>query len=212
MEKKYVTNRKFQGIKERLDKVLHEIIPKIASKATNDLIDDNLPRVAANVVIQERDALQANVPTLISKEFVDHASKRTEELFNIHMKTNVITVHPTTSTSTATTTADLQHQLYLKMKSNLQDQVDDPELWDVLKCKFEKSSNSSDPYETSAFCKRDHDGHQEYDAPPEGEKREKIKKTSKGSKSTSGSSPKQLAQGSKTYAYEREQQQQEWDA
>ncbi|GKE25773.1 hypothetical protein Tco_1441157 [Tanacetum coccineum] len=45
------------------------------------------------------------------------------------MKNTILNVHPTTSTPTATTTTtDLQHQLYLTMKSNLQDQVDDPEL------------------------------------------------------------------------------------
>ncbi|GJY79075.1 hypothetical protein Tco_0484876, partial [Tanacetum coccineum] len=68
------------------------------------------------------------------------------------------------NSSTTTTTVDLQHQLYLKMKSNLQDQVVDPELWDVLK---------------------HHDDHQEDDAPPEGEKRVERQKTSKGSKSAS---------------------------
>ncbi|GKC24106.1 hypothetical protein Tco_1026256 [Tanacetum coccineum] len=98
------------------------------------------------------------------------------------MKNNVITIHPTTSTSTATKTTDLQHQLFLKTKSNLQDQVDDPEVWDVLKCKFEKSSASSGPYRTDAFRKRDHDDHQEDDALPEGEKRAKRQKISKGSK------------------------------
>ncbi|GJS13013.1 hypothetical protein Tco_0407485 [Tanacetum coccineum] len=127
------------------------------------------------------------------------------------MKNNVITIHLTTSTSTVAKTTDLQHQIFLKMKSNLQDQVDDPEVWDVLKCKFEKSSASSGPYRTDAFRKRDHDDHQEDDAPPEGEKRVKRQKISKGSKSTSDSSSKQQAQGSKTYVSERQQQHQEWD-
>ncbi|GJZ38862.1 hypothetical protein Tco_0585425 [Tanacetum coccineum] len=55
------------------------------------------------------------------------------------MKNTVLNVHPTTSTSTATiTTTDLQHQLYLKMKSNLQAQVANPDMWDILKKKFEK--------------------------------------------------------------------------
>ncbi|GKE29097.1 hypothetical protein Tco_1444481 [Tanacetum coccineum] len=137
-----------------------EFVDSIASKATNDLIDDNLPRVVVDVVIQERDALQANVPALISKEVFDHAPKINEELFKTHMKNNFITIHPITSTSTATTTsADLQHQLYLKMKMNLQDQVDDLKLWDVLKRKFEKSSASSGPYRTDDFRIRDHDDH-----------------------------------------------------
>ncbi|GJS78288.1 retrovirus-related pol polyprotein from transposon TNT 1-94 [Tanacetum coccineum] len=102
MEKKFVTNHEFQGIKENIDRVLHEIIPHIASNATNDIIKDNLPRVIVDAVIKERDTLQAIVHALIYKEFVDHAPKIIEELFKTHMKKNVITIHPTTSTSTAT--------------------------------------------------------------------------------------------------------------
>ncbi|GJW84197.1 hypothetical protein Tco_0157342 [Tanacetum coccineum] len=171
-----------QGFMIKVDKVLHEIIPHIASKATNDLIDDNLPRVIADVVIQERDALQANVPALISKEFADHVPQIIKELFKIRMKTNVINVHPTTK------------------------------LWNVLKRKFEKSSTSTSSCRYDAFRKRAHDKYQGHDGPAKGEKSAKRKKTSKGSKSARGSSSKQLAQGSKTYASEQQQQQQEWDA
>ncbi|GKF45463.1 hypothetical protein Tco_0132015, partial [Tanacetum coccineum] len=94
----------------------------------------------------------------------------------------------------------------------LQDQVDDPDLWDVLKRKFEKPSALSDPRRTDSFCKRDHDDHQEDDAPPKGEKRVKRQKTSKGLKFAIGSSSKQQAQGSKTYVSKHQQKQQEWNA
>ncbi|GJU79671.1 hypothetical protein Tco_1282036 [Tanacetum coccineum] len=165
MVKKYVTNKEFQNINERVDKVLHEIIPQISSRATNDLIEDKLKRVMADTVIQERYSLQAEVPALISKEFDDHAPNIIKEIFKTHMKNNAITIHPTTSISTASTiSTDLQQQLYLKMKRNLQDEADDPELDD-------------------AFRKRDHDDHQEDDAPLEGEKRAKIQKMSRGLKS-----------------------------
>ncbi|GKE61711.1 hypothetical protein Tco_1512078, partial [Tanacetum coccineum] len=56
MEKKFVTNRVFQGIKERVNKVLHDIVPKISSNVNDDLINDNLPRVVADVVKKEREA------------------------------------------------------------------------------------------------------------------------------------------------------------
>ncbi|GJS77379.1 hypothetical protein Tco_0727260 [Tanacetum coccineum] len=126
MQKKFVTNREFQDIKERVDGVLNDIVPKIALNATNDLIRDNLPGIVATAVMKEREALQAT--------------------------TNVLTIHPTTSTSTTlTTTSDLQHQL----------------------AKFEKSSSSSGPYKTDAFRKREHDDHHDDDAPPEGEKKSK---------------------------------------
>ncbi|GJS67690.1 hypothetical protein Tco_0682255 [Tanacetum coccineum] len=89
------------------------------------------------------------------------------------MKNTVLTVHPIISTLTATSTSvDLQHQLYLKMKVDLQTQVADPEMWDILKNKFEKSS-------TSASSCRVHDAYQGDDGPPEGEKRAKRQKTSR---------------------------------
>ncbi|GJU00204.1 hypothetical protein Tco_1110542 [Tanacetum coccineum] len=59
------------GIK--VNKVLHEIIPHIAKKATNNVIEGNLKRIVVDTNIQERDALQAEVPALFSKEFADHA-------------------------------------------------------------------------------------------------------------------------------------------
>ncbi|GKE24221.1 hypothetical protein Tco_1435733, partial [Tanacetum coccineum] len=148
MQKNYVTNRHFHDIKEKVDVVLHDIVPKIASNATNDLIDDNIPR------------------------------------------NTVLNVYPTTSTSTATTTVDLQHQIYLNMKSDLQSQVADPELWDVLKRKFEKTSTLVYSCRDDAFPKRDHDEHEGDDGPPEEENSAKRQKTSKGSKSIRGSSSK----------------------
>ncbi|GJX61647.1 hypothetical protein Tco_0294547 [Tanacetum coccineum] len=114
--------------------------------ATNDLIADNLPRVMADAVKKEREALKAIVPALISKEFVDHAPKIIKELFKIHMKNNVINIHPTTN------------------------QVADPELWDVLKRKFEKYSASTSSCRDDAFRKSDHDEHQGYDGSHEREK------------------------------------------
>ncbi|GJZ01756.1 hypothetical protein Tco_0519717 [Tanacetum coccineum] len=82
-----------------------------------------------------------------------------------------------------TSSADLQQELYLKMKSNLQDQANDPALRDVLKRKFEKSSTSNTSCRNDDFHSQHHDDHQDDDAPPEGEKRVKRHKTSKRSKS-----------------------------
>ncbi|GKE28521.1 hypothetical protein Tco_1443905 [Tanacetum coccineum] len=142
LEKKFVTKCEFQGIKENVDKVLHEIIPQIASNATNDIIEDNLPRVIVDTIIQERDTFLAYVPALISKEFVDHAPTIIEELFKNYINNNVITIYPTTNYSTATTTTDLQHQLYLKMKSNLQDQGYDAPPEGEKRVKRQKTSKS----------------------------------------------------------------------
>ncbi|GJV79373.1 hypothetical protein Tco_1515243 [Tanacetum coccineum] len=54
------------GIKERVNKVLHDIVPKISSNVNDDLINDNLPRVVADVVKKEREASKDIVPGLIS--------------------------------------------------------------------------------------------------------------------------------------------------
>nr|GEX25620.1 transposase, mutator type [Tanacetum cinerariifolium] len=111
----------------------------------------------AGTIIQERNAFQSEVPILISKVFNAHAPKIIEVIFKHYVQTNVIQVHPMTTTSTDTTSsAELQQQMYLRMNSNFQDQANDLTLWDLLK-------------------------HE--DAPPEGEKRVKRHKTSKRSKS-----------------------------
>ncbi|GKA62890.1 hypothetical protein Tco_0762409 [Tanacetum coccineum] len=119
------------------------------------------------------------------KEFADNAPKMIEELFQSYIQNNAITFHPATISSTVTSSStDLQHQLYWKIKRSIQDQAED--------------------------IYTNHDDHQEDDAPPEGEKRAKRHKSSKRSKSARGSSSKQPTTTSKTYVSER-QQQQEWD-
>nr|GEW76099.1 hypothetical protein [Tanacetum cinerariifolium] len=109
--KKRVTTSEFWKSHNKVDKVIHDIIPKIAERATNDLIEGNLKRMIADTIIQERDAFLAEVPALISNEFAVHAPKIIKEIFNIHMRTNVIQVYPIASSLTATTSsADLQQQ------------------------------------------------------------------------------------------------------
>ncbi|GKF73227.1 hypothetical protein Tco_0219559, partial [Tanacetum coccineum] len=143
---------------------------QLAERATNDLIEGNLKRVVADTVIQERDAFQTDVSALISKEFDAQSPQIIEEIFKIYVQNNVIQVHPTTSTSNETTSlADLQQQSYSKIKSNLQDQANDPALLDVLKRKFEKSSTSNTSCRDDAFHSQRHDDHQEDVAPPKGE-------------------------------------------
>ncbi|GJX65284.1 hypothetical protein Tco_0299627 [Tanacetum coccineum] len=71
------------------------------------------------------------VPDLVSQEFNAQEPKIIEELFKNYVHNNVIQVHPNTTTSTETnSSADLQQQLYLKMKRSLQDQANDPTLWE----------------------------------------------------------------------------------
>ncbi|GJU59827.1 hypothetical protein Tco_1237593 [Tanacetum coccineum] len=165
------------GILEKVNESLKEIVPKIATSATNDLIQDNIPKPVTGVVKKERESSQ---PT-----------------------NTVLNVHPTTSTSTATT-YDLQQQLYLKMKSDLQSQLADPELWNALKAKYEKSYASNESCRNDAFRKHDHDEHQGDYAPPEEEKGAKRQKTLQSSKSARGSSSKQSAKETNTLASEQQ--------
>ncbi|GJW96958.1 hypothetical protein Tco_0178766 [Tanacetum coccineum] len=169
-----------------VDRVLHEIVPQLAEKATHDLIENNLKPSIAATIIEDRDAFHSEVPDLVSQEFKGQALKIIKELFKNYVQSNVIQVHHTITTSTETTSStDLQPQLHLKMKRSLQDQANDPVL---------------------------HDDHQEDDAPPEGEKRVKRHKASKSSKSARGSLSKHSAKDSTTYVSKQQQQQQEWDA
>ncbi|GJW68717.1 hypothetical protein Tco_0123141 [Tanacetum coccineum] len=77
-----------------------------------------LPGMVNDTVKQDRDSSQAVVPALISQEFVAHAPKIIEEFFRIHMQNT--------------------------MKIDLQAQDTDPELWDVIKAKFEKTFASAE--------------------------------------------------------------------
>ncbi|GJX60483.1 hypothetical protein Tco_0291873 [Tanacetum coccineum] len=77
-----------------------------------------------------------NAQEMIAKEFATHGPKMIEELFRKHMHNTTLNLYPTTSTLTAgKSSADLQHQLYLNMKSKPQDQAADPEIWEILKAK-----------------------------------------------------------------------------
>ncbi|GJZ04760.1 hypothetical protein Tco_0538035 [Tanacetum coccineum] len=162
---------------------------KIVTSTTNELVKDNLPWLMVDAVKKEREQSKAEVLALISQEFAAHAPKITEELFKIHMKNTVFNVHPTSCASTASI-PDLQQQLYLKMKYDLQSQVADSKLWNFLNVKYEMYSASTDSCRFDAFHKQDHDNHPDDDALPEGEKSAKRQKTSRGSKSASGSSSK----------------------
>ncbi|GJZ34269.1 hypothetical protein Tco_0580086, partial [Tanacetum coccineum] len=98
-------------------------------------------------------------------EHVDDDDDKEEE------KNNVIQVHSTPTTSTDTTSsADIQKQLYLKMRRSLQDRANDIALWEVLKHNFEKYFTSNASCIDDAFHSQHHNDHQDDDAPPKGEK------------------------------------------
>ncbi|GJV36911.1 hypothetical protein Tco_1409388 [Tanacetum coccineum] len=121
MQNKFVTNNHFQGILEKVNESLKEIIPKIATSATNNLIKDNLSRLVSDAVKKERESSQP-------------------------------------------------------MKSDLQSQLADLELWNALKNKYEKFPASNESCSIDAFCKRNHDEHHGDDAPLGGRRVRKGKR------------------------------------
>ncbi|GJW86569.1 hypothetical protein Tco_0161909 [Tanacetum coccineum] len=55
----------------RVDGVLNDIVPKIASNATNDLINDNLLRIVGSVVQNEKEASQATMKMDLQSQVAD---------------------------------------------------------------------------------------------------------------------------------------------
>ncbi|GJR95106.1 hypothetical protein Tco_0267280 [Tanacetum coccineum] len=165
-----------------------------------------------DILLEDRDAFCSEVHAFVSKEFNAHAPAIIEELFKNYVQSNIVHIHPTKTTSTdIESSANLQYQLYLKMKRNLQDRADDIALWEALRRKFEKSSS------LNTSCKEDdfhshHDEHHDDDAPPEGEKRVKRSKESKRSKSARVSLSKHSSKDFTKYVSKQQSQQQEWDA
>ncbi|GJY38407.1 retrovirus-related pol polyprotein from transposon TNT 1-94 [Tanacetum coccineum] len=98
--------RRISNSYRKVDQVLHEIVPQIAERSTNDLIESNLKPMVANTIMEDHDAFQAEVPALISNEFNTQAPKIIEELFKQYVLNN--------------------------MKRSLQDRANDIALWEEL--------------------------------------------------------------------------------
>ncbi|GKD10886.1 hypothetical protein Tco_1190571 [Tanacetum coccineum] len=98
-----------------------------------------MPRFVKLAVNKDREVSLVDISGMVSKEFATHGPKLIEELFLKHMQKITLNLYPKTKSATTTTTsADLQQQLYLSMKTKPQDQAVDPEIWEILKAKFEK--------------------------------------------------------------------------
>ncbi|GJR51355.1 putative reverse transcriptase domain-containing protein [Tanacetum coccineum] len=88
-------------------------------------------RQGAEYTWEREDQFRKKYPNLFSEPVPSSINKDCEH--------TTLNLYPTTSSSTAgKSTADLQQQLYLKMKTTPQDQAVNPELWEILKAKFEK--------------------------------------------------------------------------
>ncbi|GJW79084.1 hypothetical protein Tco_0140766 [Tanacetum coccineum] len=133
---------------KKVDRVPYEIIPQIAERAKDNLIENNLKPCIVETSVEDRDAFRSEVPDFISKEFNSHPPQIIEELFKQYVQNN--------------------------MKRSLQDRANVIALSEVLKRKFEKSSTSNTSCRDDASHSQHYDDHQVDDAPPplpEGEKR-----------------------------------------
>ncbi|GJS49204.1 hypothetical protein Tco_0599325 [Tanacetum coccineum] len=144
----YITKHKKQSISFR-SKTLpgsiavldhcNKVVPDTTFAKTKELITQEMPHLVNLAVNKDREVGPINAKEMIAKEFATHGPKMIAELFRKHMQNTTLNLYPTTSTSTAgKSSADLQNQLYLNMKSKPQDQAVDPEIWEFLKAKFEK--------------------------------------------------------------------------
>ncbi|GKA01599.1 hypothetical protein Tco_0674264 [Tanacetum coccineum] len=135
---KIVSEKLTAIIREVLDHCNKVVLEQTFAK-TKEMINKEMPHLVNFVVNKNREVDLINAQEMIFKEFSTHAPKMIEELFQKYMQHTTLNLYPTTSSSTAgKSMADLQQQLYLNMKSKPQDQAADPDLWEILKAKFEK--------------------------------------------------------------------------
>ncbi|GKC98322.1 hypothetical protein Tco_1168597 [Tanacetum coccineum] len=139
IKNKFITHEFFVSkIREVLDHC-NNIVPELTFAKTNEMINKEILRLVKLAINKDREVDPINAQEMISKEFATHAPKMIKELFRKHMQNTTLNLYPTTSSLTVRKSmADLQQRLYLNMKSKPQDQAADPELWEILKAKFEK--------------------------------------------------------------------------
>ncbi|GJV30573.1 retrovirus-related pol polyprotein from transposon TNT 1-94 [Tanacetum coccineum] len=128
------TKCKKQSISFRFAKFL--IIATRLFAKTKEMITQEMPRLVNLAINKDCEVDPINAKEMIAKEFATHGPKMIEELFRKHMQNTTLNLYPITRTSIAgKSSAYLQHQLYLNMKSKPQDQAADPEIWEILKAK-----------------------------------------------------------------------------
>ncbi|GJX23598.1 retrovirus-related pol polyprotein from transposon TNT 1-94 [Tanacetum coccineum] len=122
IKNKFVTHEFFMSnIYEVIDHCNKVVLYTTFAK-TKEMITQEMPRLVNLAINKDREVDPINAQEMIAKEFATHRPKTIEELFRKHMQNTTLNLYPTTSTSTAgKSSAHLQHQLYLNMKSKPQD-------------------------------------------------------------------------------------------
>ncbi|GJW31681.1 putative reverse transcriptase domain-containing protein [Tanacetum coccineum] len=109
----HTRRRLFQVIREVLDHC-DKVVPELTFLKTNEMINKEMPRLANLAVNKDHDVDTINTQEIFFKEFSTHTPKMIKELFRNHMHNTTLNLYPTTN------------------------QAADPELWEILKVKFEK--------------------------------------------------------------------------
>ncbi|GJQ94154.1 retrovirus-related pol polyprotein from transposon TNT 1-94 [Tanacetum coccineum] len=145
IKNKFITHDFFMGkIQEVLDHC-NKVVPEMTFAKTNEMIKEEMPRLVNLAINKDREVSPINVSEFIAKEFATHGPKMIEELFRKHMQNTTLNLYPITSLSTSEkSSTDLQHQLYLNMKSKSQDQAADLGIWKILKAKIGLMAMSRD--------------------------------------------------------------------
>ncbi|GJV53089.1 hypothetical protein Tco_1448830 [Tanacetum coccineum] len=134
IKRKFITHDFFmRKIREVLDHC-NKVLPKTTFAKTNEMIRKEMLRLVNLAVNKDREVDPINAQEMIAKEFATHRPKIIEDLFRKNMQNITLNLYPTTSMSTAgKSSTNLQHQLYLNMKSKPQDQAANLEIWEILK-------------------------------------------------------------------------------
>ncbi|GKA06979.1 hypothetical protein Tco_0686203 [Tanacetum coccineum] len=117
---------------EKIQEVLQhygKIVPELTVTKTNVMLKKEMPRLVKLAVNKDREVSPVDISGMVSKEFAAHGLKLIEELFRKHMQNTTLNLYPKTNSSTTTTSsADLQQQLYLNMMTKPQDQAANSEI------------------------------------------------------------------------------------
>ncbi|GJY37602.1 hypothetical protein Tco_0423966, partial [Tanacetum coccineum] len=90
MRKTFVQKSNLREQLERVDNSLKEGVLKMMNSATNQLMKENLLWIVEDVVQKEKEHTKANIPSLVSQEFVAHAPQLIKELFRSYMQNIVL--------------------------------------------------------------------------------------------------------------------------
>ncbi|GJT03087.1 hypothetical protein Tco_0824256 [Tanacetum coccineum] len=148
-------------ILKKSNDALHVAVPKISISATNDHLKDTFLKI-------------------ISQDLATRVPKMFEDLFKQHMESIASNVRSSSKASIASI-YDLQHRLYMKMKRNIQSQIDDSVIWGELQDKFGTYLVSPSTCRPHVSRHRNQDDH--LNDNPEGEKKSKKQKSTIGSSS-----------------------------